>query len=70
MQLDFQSVEKVPFSTFARTFVPKMVETGFARLRMTCSFSKIYAELFPASPGADLQEIGVSTVSIQLGQIR
>ena len=33
-------------------------------------FSKIYPELFPASPGAQLQEITVSTFSIQLGQIR
>ena len=32
--------------------------------------SKIYPELFPASPDAQLQEVTVSTFSIQLGQIR
>ena len=33
-------------------------------------FSKIYPELFLASPGAELQEVTVSTFSIQLGQRR
>ena len=70
MQLDLQSVEKVPFSTFAWTFAPKMLEIGLPRFRMTWSFSKIYPEMFPASPGAQLQEITVSTFSIQLGQTR
>ena len=34
------------------------------------ALSKIYPELFPASPGAQLQEITVSTFSIRLGQTR
>ena len=33
-------------------------------------FSKIYPELFPASPETQLQEITVSSFSIQLGEIR
>ena len=36
-----------------------MLEIGLPRLRMS--------RLFPASPGAQLQQIAVSTVSIQLG---
>ena len=47
-----------------------MLEIGLPRFRMTWSFSKIYPEMFPASPGAQLQEITVSTFSIQLGQTR
>ena len=69
-QLDLQSGEKVPFSTFARAFAPKKLELGLPRVRMTLSFSETYPELFPASPGTQLQEITVSTFSIQLGQIR
>ena len=71
MQLDLQSVEKVPFSTFAWALVPKMLEIVLPRLGMTWGFSKIYSYLFPASPGVQLQEMTVvSTFSVQLGQIR
>ena len=38
MQLDLQSVEKVPCSAFARAFTPKILETGLRRLRMSRSF--------------------------------
>ena len=39
MQLDLQSaVEKVPFSTFAWAFAPKMLEIGLRRPRMTWVF--------------------------------
>ena len=38
MQLDLQSVEKIPFRTFAWAFAPKMLKTGFPRLRMSRSF--------------------------------
>ena len=38
MRLDLQSVEKVPFSTFAWAFASKMLEIGIARLRMSRSF--------------------------------
>ena len=38
MQLDLQSVQQVPFSTFARAFTPKMLEIGIPRLRMSRSF--------------------------------
>ena len=38
MQLDFHSVEKVPFSAFAWTFAPKMLEIGLPRLRVNRSF--------------------------------
>ena len=47
-----------------------MLEIGLPRLRMGHVFSEIHPELFPASPGARLQEITVSTFSVQLGQIR
>ena len=67
MQLDFHPVEKVHFNTFAQAFAPKMMEIGLPRLRMNAALSNIYPELFPASPGAQLQEISVSTSSIQLG---
>ena len=69
--LDLQSVQ-VPFSTFARVFAPKMLEIGLPRPRMTWLgvFSKMYPELCPPSPGAQLQEITVSTFFIQLRQIR
>ena len=43
-----------------------MLEVGLPRLVMTGVFSKIYPELFPASSGAQLQEITVSTVSTRL----
>ena len=35
MRLELQSVEKVPFSTFAWAFAPKMLDIGLARLRMS-----------------------------------
>ena len=38
MQLDLQSVEKIPFSTFAWAFAPEMWGTGLSRLRMSRSF--------------------------------
>ena len=38
MQLDLQSVEKVPFSTFVRGFAPKMLEIGLRRVRMRRRF--------------------------------
>ena len=71
-QLDYlQSVEKVSFSTFAgHDILPrkcwKMVFLASARVG---AFPKIYPELFPASPGAQLQEITVSTFSSQLGYL-
>ena len=37
-QLDLQSVEKVPFSTFASDFPPKMLEIGLPRLRISRRF--------------------------------
>ena len=71
-QLDYlQSVEKVSFSTFAgHDILPrkcwKMVFLASARVG---AFPKIYPELFPASLGAQLQEITVSTFfSTQLDQ--
>ena len=64
MQLDFHPVEKVHFNTFAQAFAPKMMEIGLPRLRMNAALSNIYPELFPASPGAQLQEISVSIFSI------
>ena len=57
---------KVAFSTFAWGFAPKMLEIGLPRLRMIWRvFSKIYLELFPASPGGQLEEITVSTWQIK-----
>ena len=56
MRLDLQSVEKVAFSTFAWAFAPKVFQISLARLRM----SRVYPELFLASPGAQLQEITLS----------
>ena len=38
MQLDLQSVEKVPFSSFAGAFAPKMLEIGLPRLSRSRSF--------------------------------
>ena len=68
MQLDLQSVEKVSFSTFAWVFTPKMLKIWASSPQNDSgAFSKIYPELFAAS-GAQLQEITVSTFSIQLGQ--
>ena len=61
MHLDLQSVEKVPFSASASGFSPKTMERGLHRVRMKSgAFSKICPELFPASPGAQWQEISVS----------
>ena len=41
-QLEFQPVEKVPFSTFAWDFTPKMLEIGLPRLRMSRSLFSIF----------------------------
>ena len=38
MQLDLQSVEKVPFSTFAWAFASEILEIALPRLRMSWSF--------------------------------
>ena len=73
MQSDLQSVEKGRFSTFARTFAPKMCEIGISRLRMGRTVLEdllVYtrylpAEQFPASPGAQLQKIIVGIFSAQ-----
>ena len=69
LQLDLQSVEKVPFSTFAWAFAPKTLEISLPRLRMSRSFLQIYSELFPATRGTQLQEITAIFFSIPLGQI-
>ena len=46
MQLDLRSVEKVPFSTFARAFARKMLEIDLPRLRMSQSFFQdLYGDL-------------------------
>ena len=37
VQLDLQSVKKVPFSTFAWAFAPKMLEIGLPRLKTSRS---------------------------------
>ena len=47
MQLDLQSVEKVPFSTLAWVFAPKMFEIGLPRLRMACSFLQDLSRAVP-----------------------
>ena len=71
MQLDLQSLEKVPFSTFTWDFAPKMLEIDLPRLRMTWSFLQdLSRSVEAASPGTQLLEITVSIFSIQLGQIR
>ena len=68
MQFELQPVEKVSFSKFAWAFAPKMLEIGLPRLGMNWRFLPwIYPELFSASPGAQLQEITVSTLSIRSG---
>ena len=69
MQLDLRSVEKVPVRS--HDLCPgKSWKLVFLASELFGVFSKIYPELFPVSPGAPLQEITVSTFSIQLGQIR
>ena len=70
MQLDLLFVEKVPFSTFAWAYAPKMLEISLPRLRMAWTFSKIYPELFSVSPVAQLQKITVCTFSIQYDDIQ
>ena len=73
MQSDLQSVENVLFFSTLRimSFCPKNVGNWSSSPQDESEFSpKIYPELFPASPGAQLQEITDSTFSIQLGQIR
>ena len=46
MQLDLQSVEKVPFSTFACAFAPKMLEISLPRLRMSRRFLQDLSKRF------------------------
>ena len=81
MRSDPQSVGKVPFSSFAysvfdQCLTRKCLENeSFSRHSKSdvsrrsvilCS----YLRLFTASPGVQLQEITVSTLSIQLGKLR
>ena len=67
MQLDLQSVEKVPFSTFAWTFAPKILEIGLLRLRMTWSFRQyLSGAVSRFSGGPVAKKITVSAFSIQL----
>ena len=64
MQLNLQSIEKAPFSTFASAFAPKMLEIGLPRLRMNRSFLEyIHPEMFPDSTGGQLQEVTLTTFS-------
>ena len=52
-------------------FTPKMLETGLPRLRMSrSSLQDLSRAVSCFSTGAQLQEITVSTYSIQLGQTR
>ena len=48
----------------------KYMNLVYRASKLVGAFSKIYPELFPASPPAQLQEITVSTFSIQLDHIR
>ena len=58
MQLDVQSVENLPFSGFARERLPrKPWKNAFFDSEWVGAFSKVFPRLFPASPGAQLQEI-------------
>ena len=59
---------KIPYSSCV--FNTVVVVACVIFIHWLVVFSKIYPELFPASPGAQLQEITVNTFSIQLGQIR
>ena len=65
MQLDLQ--KKYPSVRSHELLPRKCWESVFLASERVGAFSKIYPELFPASPGAQLQEITVSTFSIQLG---
>ena len=69
MQLDLQSVEKVPFIQYVRmSFWPRTCrQSVFLASEWVGAFSKIYPELLLASPGAQLQEITAIAFSIQLG---
>ena len=69
-QLDLQSVQKVPFGTFAWAFAPNTLEIGPPRLRMTWSFLQDLSRAVSRFSRAQWQEITVSTFSIQLVQIR
>ena len=68
MQLDLQ--KKYPSVRSHELLPRKCWESVFLASERVGAFSKIYPELFPASPGAQLQEVTVGTLSIQLGQIR
>ena len=74
MQSDLQSVGNGATSTFARAFAPTICETTYCcfspRNELDFSPRPIYLELFPAYPGAQLQEIASGAFPIQLGQIR
>ena len=58
---------KIPYSSCV--FNTVVVVACVIFIHWLVVFSKIYPELFPASPGAQLQEITVSTFSSQLGYL-
>ena len=69
MQLDLQ--KKYPSVRSHELLPRKCWESVFLASERVGAFSKIYPELFPASPGARLQEITIyPKFSIQQGQIR
>ena len=70
MQSDLQSVGTGAISTFARAFAPKCAKLLLLASECLGLFFKTYLERFPASPGAQLQEITSGTLPIQLGQLR
>ena len=70
-QLDLQSVDEVFFSTFAWAFARKMLGKWSSSRQNESEVSpKSIQSCFRASPGAQLQEISVSTFSTQLSQTR
>ena len=62
MQLDLQ--KKYPSVRSHELLPRKCWESVFLASERVGAFSKIYPELFPASPGAQLQEVTASTFSI------
>ena len=70
MQLDFQSVEKKPFSKLAWAS-PIFLELGLAPLRMSRSFLQDRIQsYFPLPEGPSCRKSPSARFSIQLGQIR
>ena len=59
MQLDLLSVEEVPFHYVRTSFCPENVGNWSASPRNDLGFSprSVQTELFPASPGVQLQEL-------------